>query len=44
MTLLRRTHNVAAIGVIAALALLILFGLVRYDHFLSLYKIGRAHV
>jgi ribose/xylose/arabinose/galactoside ABC-type transport system permease subunit len=39
MTFLRRTHNVAAIGVVAALALLILFGLVRYDHFLSLYNV-----
>jgi galactofuranose transport system permease protein len=39
MTLLRRSHNVAAIGVVAALALLILFGLVRYDHFLSLYNV-----
>lgn len=35
----RRTHNVAAIGVFAALALLILFGFVRYDRFLSPYNV-----
>jgi galactofuranose transport system permease protein len=35
----RRPDNPAAIGVITALTLLMLFGLLRYDHFLSLYNV-----
>ena len=35
----RRSYNVAAIGVVTALALLILFGVLRYDRFLSLYNV-----